>query len=80
MSAIIHAFPAVRHVRMIKNIARYMAQLPDAEAESYLVRHFDVEWGRLIECGVSDEEIEKYIFTTARAIWSLLSKIRAGAA
>jgi hypothetical protein len=80
MSATIHPFPAVRHVRMIRNIAKHMAHLGDAEAERYLVWHFDVEWGRLIECGVSEEEIETYIFTTPRAIWSLLSKIRAGAA
>ena len=65
---------------MVRNVARQMASLSDAEAEEYLVWHFDVEWGRLTEYGVAEEEVERYITTTARAIWSLMYKIQQGAA
>jgi hypothetical protein len=65
---------------MIENIAAHMATLGDVEAEKFLVWHFDVEWGRLTEQGVAENEIEKYVYTTARAVWSRLHKMRAGAA
>jgi hypothetical protein len=79
-AAIIRPFPGERQFRMINTIAAHMATLSDAEAEKFLVFHFDVEWGRLTEQGISEQEIEKYVFTTARAVWSRLRRIRVGAA
>jgi hypothetical protein len=76
----VHVFPGNRHNRMINRIAEHMAQLGDLDAEKYLVWHFDVEWDRLTEYGVAEEEIEFHIVVTARAIWSLMYKIQAGAA
>jgi hypothetical protein len=80
-SAEVRAFPGARQLRMIETIAAHMATLGEVEARRFLVFHFEVvELSRLVEQGVSDPEIDRYIFTTARAIWSRVRKIQAGAA
>lgn len=77
---IVRVFPGARHLRMVDNIAAYMATLDDVKAEEFLISHFEIEDRRLTAQGISDPEIEKYIFTTARAVWSRLRTVKAGVA
>jgi hypothetical protein len=79
-SGIVRAFPGARLVRMVNAIAARMATLDDVKAEEFLVSHFEIEDRRLTAQGIPDPEIEKYIFTTARAVWSRLRTIKAGVA
>jgi hypothetical protein len=74
MHCVVRPFPGERHLAMVENIARLLNDLSDDAADQFLVEHFDIEWDRLTAQGVSEPEIEKYIFTTARAIWLRLRK------
>jgi hypothetical protein len=77
----VRVFPGARQLGLIEGIAAYMATLGEVEARNFLVFHFEVvELSRLVEQGISNAEIDSYIFTTARAIWARVRKIQAGAA
>ncbi|WP_315747581.1 MULTISPECIES: hypothetical protein [unclassified Bradyrhizobium] len=77
----VRVFPGPRQLRMIECIAAHMATLGELQAREFLVFHFEVvELSRLIDQGISDAEIDSYIFTTARAIWARVRRIQAGAA
>jgi hypothetical protein len=77
---VVRAFPGKHHLQIINNIASHMATLDDATEEEFLIFHFEIEERRLIEQGIAEPEIDRYIFETARAIWARLRKIRKGAA
>jgi Family of unknown function (DUF6074) len=78
--AIVRAFPGDRQLRVVESVAAILATVSDADAEQFMVSHLDVEWGRLEAFGVPENEIERHIFTTARAIWMRMRTIGAGVA
>lgn len=73
-------FPGPRQMRMIETIAHHLSTLTDIDAERFMVGHFAIEERRLVEQSVSEPDIDRYIFETARAIWMRLDQIVAGAA
>jgi hypothetical protein len=79
MTALIQAFPASR-TKMVQTIAKHLATMSGAKAEEFLIWHFNLEWDRLTRYGMSEQDVESYIGAAARAIWSLLHEIQAGAA
>jgi hypothetical protein len=67
------AFPPGRHKRIVAFIAAEMRkQQTSDEAEEYLISHLNIEWGRLANIGIAEDQIETFCRDFAFAAWAIV--------
>jgi hypothetical protein len=67
------AFPPGRHKRIVAFIAAEMRkQRTSDEAEEYLISHLNIEWSRLANLGIAEDQIEKFCRDFAFAAWAIV--------
>jgi hypothetical protein len=76
-SAQICVFPPARHKKIVAFIVREMLKQSSLDdAEGYLIDHLNIEWGRLCQLGIADDEIDRHCRDFARETWRAFFKDR----
>ena len=71
----IFPFPAARQLVLVERIAHSMARRTADDAERYLLRQVEIEYGRQIELGIARPIVEDDVVAFASAIRAALWRV-----